>query len=366
MVAENKLQQLLGPVRTLRAALPTRLAQANDTAALQALRQEALGKRGELGQLQRALAGLDPQLRRAAGEAVQAERRAIEEAFAARAEVLRKAERESAQRRQQADVTLPGRRTLAGAPHPLRLIEAQVLQVMGAMGFRVVEGPLVDHDWVNFAALNIPDDHPARDMQDTFFVDADVVLRTHTSNVQVRTMVHHRPPVRVVAPGMVFRHDEVDATHTPAFHQIEGLWVDERANFAELKGVLRALLVHLFGAEAKPRFRPSFFPFTEPSAEVDVSCIACVQPGGARRGSCRICKDTGWLEVLGAGMVDPAVLQAVGYDPEKVQGFAFGMGLERLALLRYGIEDIRLLFDNDQRFLQQFAARPGLTPALLR
>jgi phenylalanyl-tRNA synthetase alpha chain len=237
-------------------------------------------------------------------------------------------------------------------------MEAEVLQALTRLGFSIAEGPLVEDDWHNFGALNIPADHPARDMQDTFFLTAQTLLRTHTSNVQIRTMLAQRPPLRVVAPGMVFRHDAVDATHSPVFHQVEGLWVDERATFADLKGTLRRLIADLFGAEASLRFRPSFFPFTEPSAEVDMSCCACA---GAARPNCRICRGSGWLEVLGCGMVDPAVLQAVQYDPERVQGFAFGLGLERMAMLRFGIDDIRLLYENDQRFLEQFAG--GYVPS---
>ena len=357
------LTTLLAPLHAQADALAPQLADANSVADLQRARQQWLGKKGTLGQIQRQLGELAPELRKEASARLQAERARIEAAFDARGAVLAAAERERALARGRADVTRPGRRTLSGAPHPIRLMEARVLEVMCALGFRIAEGPLVEHDWFNFEALNIPSDHPARDMQDTFFVTPEVVLRTHTSNVQIRTMMHEAPPVRVVAPGMVFRHDDIDATHTPVFHQVEGLWIDERASFADLKGVLRALLVHLFGPEAEPRFRPSFFPFTEPSAEVDVSCIGCARRGAKARAGCRICKGTGWLEVLGAGMVDPAVLQAVGYDPERVQGFAFGAGLERLALLYYGIEDIRLLYDNDQRFLQQFAPRPGIAPA---
>jgi phenylalanyl-tRNA synthetase alpha chain len=219
-----------------------------------------------------------------------------------------------------------------------------------------VSGPLVEHDWYNFTALNMPPDHPARDMQDTFFVAPEVVLRTHTSNVQVRTLLSRPPPVRVVAPGMVFRHDEVDATHSPVFHQVEGLWVDEQVTFADLKGVLHHLVMSLFGQDVRLRFRPSYFPFTEPSCECDVSCSAC---GDRPRPSCRICHGGGWLEVLGAGMVDPAVMQAVGLDPERYSGFAFGLGIERICLLRHGIADMRGLFDNDLRLLQACA---GLSP----
>lgn len=333
-----------------------RIAQAQSTSDLAALRAEVLGKRGPISSSLKGLGHLDPSARKEAGETVNAVKAALNDAFAAREESFARLEAQQAAKQAGCDVTLPGRRVLSGAPHPLRLVEARVLEVLGTLGFRLAEGPLVEHDWYNFEALNMPADHPARDMQDTFFVADRLVLRTHTSNVQVRTMTQNVPPVRIVAPGMVFRNDEVDATHSPAFHQLEALWIDERVTFADLKGVLRTVLLHLFGPDAKPRFRPSYFPFTEPSAEVDVSCVACL---GHPAAPCKVCKGTGWVEILGAGMVDPNVLAAVGYDPERVQGFAFGMGLERIAMLTYGIDDIRLLYENDQRFLDQFAPRGG-------
>lgn len=317
------------------------------------IRSEVLGKKGMLGTVLRSLGDIPSAERPAAGQKINEAKERIEELLQAASQRIEASEREQAQSAGRYDVTMPGRRVVAGAPHPLRLVEQEVLTCLRTLGFTVAEGPLVEHDWYNFEALNIPEHHPARDMQDTFFLAPQTVLRTHTSNVQIRTMVKRPPPVRVVAPGMVFRHDEVDATHSPVFHQVEGLWIDENATFADLKGLLHKLLAHLFGPEARLRFRPSFFPFTEPSAEVDVSCIEC---GATPRVGCRICKGTGWLEVLGSGMVDPAVLQHVGYDPEKVQGFAFGIGIERLALLRWGIEDIRLLYENDLRFLGQFAS----------
>ena len=250
-------------------------------------------------------------------------------------------------------MTLPGRRVVPGLPHPLRLVERDIIRALDGLGFTVAEGPHVENDWYNFEALNFPPDHPARDTQDTFFVADKILLRTHTSNVQVRTMVRGKPPIRLLAPGMVFRHDEIDATHTPCFHQIEGLWVDDHATFADLKGVLHVFAGRVFGPDRRVRFRPSFFPFTEPSAEMDVSCALCDGKGG----TCRPCKGTGWIEIMGAGMVDPAVFEAVGYDPEKVQGYAFGMGIERIALLRWGVDDIRLFYENDLRFLEQFSAR---------
>jgi phenylalanyl-tRNA synthetase alpha chain len=333
-----------------------RIAQAQSTPDLNSLRAEVMGKRGPLSAALKDLSQLTGEQRRELGEQVNAVKDRLQAAFSDRARTLAAADAVTAQKKAAVDVTLPGRRVVSGAPHPLRLVEERVLEILSTLGFRVAEGPLVEHDWYNFEALNMPAEHPARDMQDTFFVADRQVLRTHTSNVQVRTMTKQAPPVRVVAPGMVFRNDEVDATHSPVFHQIEALWVDERVTFADLKGVLRTVLLHLFGPDAQPRFRPSYFPFTEPSAEVDVSCVACSQ---ASRSDCKVCRGTGWLEILGAGMVDPSVLQAVGYDPERVQGFAFGMGLERIAMLSYGIDDIRHLYENDQRFLNQFAPRGG-------
>ncbi|MBI5509226.1 MAG: phenylalanine--tRNA ligase subunit alpha [Deltaproteobacteria bacterium] len=320
------------------------------------IRAEVLGKKGPLGLALRSLGELPAEERPAAGQKINQLKGKIEAALdEAHARVQANARADELESGAQ-DVTLPGRRVVPGNPHPLRIVERDIIRALESLGFAVAHGPQVEHDWYNFEALNFPPDHPARDTQDTFFVSDAVVLRTHTSNVQIRTMVKGKPPIRILAPGMVFRHDEIDATHTPCFHQIEGLWVDDKATFADLKGVLHVFAARLFGPERKVRFRPSFFPFTEPSAEMDVSCALC---GGSGKGGCRPCKGTGWIEIMGAGMVDPAVFEAVGYDPEKVQGFAFGMGLERIALLRWGVDDIRLFYENDLRFLEQF--RPGDT-----
>ncbi|MBI3014907.1 MAG: phenylalanine--tRNA ligase subunit alpha [Candidatus Tectomicrobia bacterium] len=245
------------------------------------------------------------------------------------------------------DVSLPGRRAPRGHRHPLTQTLQDLVDIFRGMGFKVVEGPEVELDYYNFEALNIPRDHPARDMQDTFYVTDDVVLRTQTSPVQVRTMESESPPIRIISPGKVYRHD-ADVTHSPMFFQIEGLMVDRDVSFSDLRGVLEAFLHEFFGPETEMRFRPSFFPFTEPSAEVDIRCLIC------RGSGCRVCSGSGWLEVLGAGMVDPAVFRFVGYDPEEVQGFAFGLGVERMAMLRHGIDDIRLFYENDLRFLSQF------------
>lgn len=245
------------------------------------------------------------------------------------------------------DVTLPGRFVPYGRIHPVNQVRREICDIFQSFGFSVVEGPEVELDYYNFEALNIPKDHPARDMQDTFYIEENVVLRTHTSPVQVRIMEKMKPPVRILSPGRVYRPDS-DITHTPMFHQIEGLMVDKGVSFGDLKGILTAFLQKIFGGQTTLRFRPSFFPFTEPSAEVDIRCVMCQGRG------CRVCGQSGWLEILGSGMVDPAVFQNIGYDPEEYTGFAFGLGLERIAMLKYGISDIRLFFENDIRFLKQF------------
>jgi len=245
------------------------------------------------------------------------------------------------------DVTLPGREPLRGNLHPITLVISEVCQIFTNMGFRVVEGPEVELDYYNFEALNLPKDHPARDMQDTFYVSDNVVLRTHTSPIEIRVMESHPPPVSIIGPGKVYRRDS-DVSHTPMFHQVEGLLVDKDISFADLKGTLTGFVHQMFGSSTKLRFRPSFFPFTEPSAEVDILCVMCGGKG------CRTCANTGWLEILGAGMTDPDVYKFVNYDPEIYSGFAFGMGIERIAMLKYEIDDIQLFFKNDMRFLRQF------------
>ncbi|MBN1546401.1 MAG: phenylalanine--tRNA ligase subunit alpha [Syntrophaceae bacterium] len=249
--------------------------------------------------------------------------------------------------REKIDVTLEGRRIKPGKLHPVTQVREEICAIFASFGFSVVEGPEVELDYYNFEALNIPKDHPARDMQDTFYIEDNIVLRTHTSPVQIRTMLKQPPPVRILSPGRVYRPDS-DISHTPMFHQIEGLLVDKGISFADLKGILTVFLKEVFGEETRLRFRPSFFPFTEPSAEVDIQCVMCRGEG------CRVCGQTGWLEILGSGMVDPEVFKNVGYDPEEYTGFAFGLGLERIAMLKYGISDIRLFFENDWRFLEQF------------
>ncbi len=249
--------------------------------------------------------------------------------------------------REKIDVTLEGRRIKPGKLHPVTQVKNEICSIFASFGFSVMEGPEVELDYYNFEALNIPKDHPARDMQDTFYIEENIVLRTHTSPVQIRTMLKQAPPVRILSPGRVYRPDS-DVSHTPMFHQIEGLLVDKGISFADLKGTLTVFLQEVFGVQTRLRFRPSFFPFTEPSAEVDIQCVMCRGEG------CRVCGQTGWLEILGSGMVDPEVFKNVGYDPEEYTGFAFGLGLERIAMLKYGISDIRLFFENDWRFLEQF------------
>jgi phenylalanyl-tRNA synthetase alpha chain len=246
------------------------------------------------------------------------------------------------------DLTLPGRRIFIGRKHPLTLVLDQIKSIFMGMGFRVEDGPEIETDYYNFEALNIPRNHPARNMQDTLYITDDIVLRTHTSPVQVRVMEANKPPIRIIAPGRVYRRDTPDASHSPFFHQVEGLVVDEGISFADLKGVIASFAHKMFGPDIKVRFRPSFFPFTEPSAEYDIMCASCRGKG------CRVCKNTGWLEISGAGMVDPNVFTSVGYDPEKYTGYAFGMGVDRIAMIKYEIDDIRLFFENDLRFLSQF------------
>ena len=256
-------------------------------------------------------------------------------------------ERQQKERESFIDLTMPGKRPLFGRKHPTTLIFDEIERIFSSLGFRVAEGPDIELDYYNFEALNIPKDHPARDMQDTFYVDAGVVLRTHTSPVQIHIMEKELPPIRIIAPGAVYRHDQ-DISHTPMFHQVEGLMVDKNVRFSDLKGILTIFIHEMFGADVPVRFRPSYFPFTEPSAEVDIGCVICKGQG------CRVCKNTGWLEILGSGMVNPQVFRIVGYDPEEITGFAFGMGVERIAMIKYGIDDIKQFYYNDVRFLSQF------------
>ncbi|GFO53977.1 phenylalanine--tRNA ligase alpha subunit [Geomonas sp. Red276] len=322
-------------------------AQASTEAELQDLRVKYLGKKGLVTASMKGLGALSAEERPAMGQVVNTVKAKLEEVLETRGAEVREASKAARLAAERVDVTLPGRRRPLGSKHPITLVTEEICNIFAALGFAVAEGPEVEHDFYNFEALNFPKDHPARDMQDTFFVGDNVLLRTHTSPVQIRTMLKQQPPVRIIAPGTVYRCDS-DATHSPMFHQIEGLMVDKGITFGDLKGILTLFINQLFGKDIGVRLRPSFFPFTEPSAEVDIACVICRGKG------CRVCKETGWLEILGAGMVDPAVYGHVGYDAELYTGFAFGMGIERIAMLKYGIADMRLLFENDLRFLKQF------------
>jgi phenylalanyl-tRNA synthetase alpha chain len=338
----------------LRQAALAEIAACRTDAELEAIRVRYLGRKGSLNAILRGLVAMAAEERPAIGALANEVKDAIVAGVEARGAELRGEHLRRALSEDRIDVTLPARARPRGHVHPLRQVETEIVDIFVAMGFRVAEGPEIEDDHHNFGALNFPPDHPARDMQDTLFLAAgdDVLLRTHTSPVQVRVMRAAKPPLRVIVPGTVYRRDELDPTHSPMFHQVEGFMVDEHVTLADLKGVLVHFLRRLFGPETGVRFRPSFFPFTEPSAEVDIACVSC--GAGARDPACRLCHGYGWLEILGAGMIHPNVLRAVGYDPEAVRGFAFGLGTERITLLRYGIDDLRLLYENDLRFLGQF------------
>ncbi len=317
---------------------------------LKEIKVSILGKKGELTTLLRSLGAVDPEERPKVGSAANALRLELEKLILGKEQLLRDASLGDKWAKEQIDISLPGRPAALGQKHPLTLVNDEIKEIFIGLGFQVAHGPEIESDYYNYEALNFPADHPARDMQDSFYITTKYLLRTHTSPVQVRVMEKLAPslPVRIIAPGKVFRRDD-DATHSPMFHQVEGLVVDQEVTFADLKGTLLLFAREMFGPEQKIRLRPSFFPFTEPSAEVDISCIMCASRG------CRVCSNTGWLEILGAGMVHPRVLEVAGYDPKQVTGYAFGMGVERIAMLKYGIADLRLFFTNDLRFLKQFA-----------
>lgn len=321
---------------------------------LEQIRVDTLGRSGSVTLLLRGMKDVPAEERPRRGEALNQLRRAIEEGLSERLSAVQQRAKARALADERVDVTLPGTRFVSGGLHPLTLVIDEIIDIFWGMGFEIARGPDIEDDYHNFEALNIPKDHPARDMQDTFFVAHGRLLRTHTSPVQIRTMENRQPPLQIIVPGAVYRHDD-DATHSPMFHQVEGFMVDQAIAFSDLKGVLTHFLRQIFGRDLDVRFRPSFFPFTEPSAEIDIQCVICGGGGSTKSGqTCRVCKGTGWLEILGAGMIDPAVFKFVGYDPEQVSGFAFGMGVERIAMLKYGIDDIRLFFQNDLRFLNQF------------
>lgn len=323
------------------------MAEADSENSLQDVRVRFLGKKGELTAIMKEMGRLTPEERPVLGALANRVKEELETLFSSRQQSIREIEIARRLASERIDVTLPGRTSFVGTRHPITLVTEEISEIFSSLGFGIEEGPEVEKDFYNFEALNMPKDHPARDMQDTFYISDDVVLRTHTSPVQIRTMLRQAPPVRVIAPGTVYRRDS-DITHSPMFHQIEGFLVDRHVTFGDLKGILTAFVTQMFGKNVGVRFRPSFFPFTEPSAEVDIQCVIC---GGA---GCRVCKNSGWLEILGSGMIDPEVFRAVNYDPEVFSGFAFGMGLERIAMLKYGVNDLRLFFENDLRFLKQF------------
>ncbi len=321
--------------------------QASDLATLEQLRVQWLGKKGVLTEQLKQLGHLPPEQRPQAGQAVNVAKKTLQQAIERRRAALQSAQLAAQLAAEQLDVTLPGRGQAKGGLHPITQILQRIEKLFIQIGFRIEEGPEIEDDYHNFEALNIPTHHPARAMHDTFYFDEHLLLRTHTSPVQIRVMKTHQPPLKIIAPGRVYRCDS-DLTHTPMFHQVEGLMVDTKVTFADLKGILDGFLKHFFSRDLQIRFRPSYFPFTEPSAEVDIQCVACDGSG------CRVCKQSGWIEVLGCGMVHPNVFSQVGIDNEQYTGFAFGMGVERLAMLYYGVNDIRLFFENDLRFLRQF------------
>lgn len=315
---------------------------------LEALRVRYLGKKGELTAVLRGMAGLSPDERPVVGQLANKVRAEIENAIAERTAVQKQKALEAQLLAERVDVTAPGSAPAIGHNHPLTVVRRDLEEIFLGLGFSIAEGPEVEYDYYNFQALNIPENHPARDTQDTFYITDNILLRSQTSPVQVRVMEKQKPPIRIVSPGRVYRSDDVDATHSPLFHQFEGLVVDRGITMGDLKGMLELFAKNMFGADTRIRFRPHHFPFTEPSAEVDVSCFACGGKG------CRLCKGEGWIEILGAGMVHPHVLSGCGIDPEEYSGFAFGLGIERIALLKYHIDDMRLLYENDIRFISQF------------
>lgn len=327
------------------------LQEVTDPQSLNDLRVKYLGKKGALTEILRGMGSLSAEERPVIGQVANEVRGAIEEVITSKQEDFQRRETEERLRAEKVDVTLPGRKLAQGAVHPLSRVIQDIEDVFIGMGYRVAEGPEVETDYFNFEALNLPKNHPARDMQDSFYLTEDLLMRTQTSPVQARTMLDMKgeTPVKIICPGRVFRRDDDDATHSFQFHQIEGLVIGRNIRMSDLKGTLLQFVREMFGDNTQIRLRPSFFPFTEPSAEVDVSCVRC---GGS---GCRVCKHTGWLEILGCGMVHPKVLEMGGYDPEQYSGFAFGMGVERIAMLKYGVDDIRHFFNNDMSFLKQFA-----------
>ena len=332
-------------INKLRQDFDYRIGSISNSKQLEQIRIEFLGKKGQLQGLMKELRNDSPQEKPKLGKDINLLKQHVEQTINDKDVSL--GSKSFKNSNENFDTTLPGRKELTGTLHPITQVMEEITSIFFGLGFQVEEGPEIETDYYNFEALNIPKDHPARDMQDTFYIEDETVLRTHTSPVQIHVMENREPPLRIIAPGKVYRCDS-DVSHTPMFHQIEGLMVDEGLSFSHLKGIMNIFLQEVFGKNTQIRFRPSFFPFTCPSAEVDIQCVMCNGKG------CRVCSQTGWLEILGAGMVDPAVFQSVDYDPEKWTGFAFGLGIERIAMLKFGINDIRLFFENDLRFLKQF------------
>lgn len=336
-------------IEAIKAAVNEQLAKSEHLQDVQDIRVKFLGKKGELTAIMKEMKNFSKEERPKVGQLVNTARNAIEEQLKAKMEEVKAQELAAKIESEKIDITLPGRKPVMGHEHPLhqtlRLMEDSFLR----MGFSIVEGTDIESDYYNFQCLNLPEDHPARDMQDSMYITDNILLRTHTSGMQARTLQAHKPnePFKIIAPGKVYRCD-YDATHSPVFHQMEGMIIDKDIRFSDLKGMLEDFLRDIFGPQTKVRFRASYFPFTEPSAEVDISCVMCGGKG------CRVCSHTGWLEILGCGMVNPSVLHLNGYDPDVVTGFAFGMGVERIAMLKYGIDDLRLFYENDMRFLNQF------------
>ncbi len=334
-------------LKRLQAEAKQQLATLSETGQLEEFRVRFLGRKGALSNAMRSLGKASSEERPRLGQLANTIKAELENLFNQKQAALKEQLSARATDRESIDLTLPGRRPAMGRLHPVTQVMNEVCAIFESLGFSVAEGPDVEHDKYNFEALNIPAHHPARDMHDTFYVSDSILLRTHTSPMQARIMEMQQPPLRVIAPGKVYRCDS-DITHTPMFHQVEGFLVDKKVSFADLKGVLTVFTQKMFEKDLALRFRPSFFPFTEPSAEVDIACVICGGKG------CRVCKRTGWLEILGSGMIDPEVFKMVDYDPEVYSGFAFGLGVERIAMLKYGIDDIRLFYENDLRFLSQF------------
>lgn len=340
---QEKIKQIVSDIRE-------QLEKISDSRELEALKVKVLGKKGQLTELMRGMGALSKEERPVMGKLVNDARATLEAMLDKREEALAAKERQERLASEVLDVTIPGREPSLGNLHPLTKVIRRVEEIFLGMGFEIAEGPEVELDHYNFELLNLPKDHPARDMQDSFFINENLLLRTHTSPVQARTMTTKKPPIRIICPGRVYRVDEVDATHSPVFHQIEGLVIDKGIDMSHLKGTLDVFVREFYGQDVRTRLRPSFFPFTEPSAEMDISCYVC----DGKDPDCRVCHGSGWIEVLGCGVVNPKVLTLCGIDPQEYSGFAFGLGWDRITNGKYGISDLRLLFENDLRFLRQF------------